>query len=128
MDQFRLSSEAENDIEPILVWTNGQFGETVRLRYEELLVQALLVVAADPRHVGSLERSELVKGAFTYHLRHSRDHVNRSKGRIQKLRHFLLYRVAKDGCLEISRVLHDSMEIARHLPPDYQLLDSEPSL
>jgi plasmid stabilization system protein ParE len=31
-----------------------------------------------------------------------------------------LYRVRSDGRLEISRVLHDSMDLARHLPPEHQ--------
>lgn len=118
MARFRLSPEAQEDIEAILAWTHGQFGEQVRLRYEELLVQAILDLADDPGRPGTLERPELSKGARTYHLRHSRDHVSRAIGRIRKPRHFLLYRVATDGFLEISRVLHDSMDLARHLPLD----------
>lgn len=54
MDRFRLSSEAEKEIEAILAWTNDRFGENDPLRYEELLVQAILDVAADQRRVGSL--------------------------------------------------------------------------
>ena len=125
MARFRLSPEAEHDIEAILTWTHGQFGEQVRLRYEELLVRAILDLAADPVGPGSLARPELAPGARTYHLRYSRDHVSRSVGRIRKPRHFLLYRVADDGCLEIGRVLHDSMDLARHLPPDYQSADPD---
>ncbi len=109
MTRFRLSAQAEQDIESILAWTHGHFGEQVRLRYEELLVQAILDLKDDPSRAGTLERPELAKGAFTYHLRNSRDHVSRIVGRIHKPRHFLLYRVAADGCLELSRVLHDSM-------------------
>jgi toxin ParE1/3/4 len=127
MSRFRLSPEAEQDIEAILAWTHGQFGEQVRLRYEELLVQAILDLAGDPGRSGTLDRPELAKGAKTYHLRHSRDHVNRAAGRIRKPRHFLLYRVAHDACLEIGRVLHDSMDLARHLPADYQSADPESS-
>lgn len=126
MVRFRLAPEDEQDVEAILTWTHGQFGEELRLRYEELLVQAILDLADDPGRPGTLERSELAKGAKTYHLRHSRDHVSRSVGRIRKPRHFLLYRVAGDGTLEIGRVLHDSMDLTRHLPPDYQSSGSEP--
>ena len=117
--RLRLSDEAQGDVEAILAWTHGQFGEEIRLRYEELLVQAFLDLANDPARPGTLERPELAKGAFTYHLRHSRDRVSHSVGRIRKPRHFLLYRVAADGFLEIGRVLHDSMDLARHLPSDY---------
>jgi toxin ParE1/3/4 len=128
MARIRLSREAEQDIEAILAWTDEQFGEQVRLRYEELLVQAISDIADDPGRIGSLERPELAKQVFTYHLRHSRDHVDRSKGRIRKPRHFLVYRLAEDGCLEISRVLHDTMDLARHLPSDYQSGDPEHDL
>ncbi|WP_165068926.1 type II toxin-antitoxin system RelE/ParE family toxin [Paludisphaera rhizosphaerae] len=125
MTRFRLSPQAERDIEAILGWSHEQFGERVRLRYEELLTQSILDLVEDPRRVGVQERPELANGAFTYHLRHSRDHVSRSIGRIRKPRHFLLYRVAHDGCLEIARVLHDSMDLARHFPPDDRLEDDE---
>lgn len=125
MAPLRISAEAQEDIEAILTWTHEQFGEQVRLRYEHLLVQAIWDLAHDSFRAGSRERPELAKGAFTYHLRHSRDHVNRSKGRIRKPRHFLVYRVIDDGYLEIARVLHDSMDIALHLPSDYQSVDPE---
>ncbi len=120
MPQIRLSPRAEQDIEALLAWTHEQFGETNRLRYEALLVQAILDLALDANRAGSLKRPELAKGAYTYHLRHSRDHVSRSVGRIRKPRHLLLYRLSTDGCLEIGRVLHDSMDLIQHLPPDYQ--------
>lgn len=120
MARFRFSPDAERDIQAILAWTHGQFGEQTRLRYEELLVQAILDVADEPGRIGTQERPDLAKGAKAYHLRHSRDQVSRSVGRIRKPRHFLLFRVAPDGCVEIGRVLHDSVDLVRHLPPDYR--------
>jgi toxin ParE1/3/4 len=32
-------------------------------------------------------------------------------------RHFLIFRLRRDSAVEIVRVLHDSMDLARHLPP-----------
>lgn len=125
MAQVRLSPEAQADIEAILAWTHEQFGEQGRLRYEELLAQAILDLASEPNRAGTLERPELARGARAYHLRHSRDDVTRSVGRVRKPRHFLLYRMAADGVLEIGRVLHDSMDLARHLPPDYHPADTD---
>lgn len=124
MPQVRLSPEAQADLEVIFAWTHAQFGEGVRLNYEELVVQAFLDLADDPNRPGTWERPDLAKGAFTYHLHCSRDRVSRSVGRIRKPRHFLLYRIAADGYLEIGRVLHDSMELARHLPADYPTPES----
>ncbi len=123
MARFRLAPSAQRDIEGILAWTDGQFGQEVRLRYEALLVQAFLDLAHDPGRAGAVERHDLAKGAFTYHLRYSRDHVSRSMDRIRKPRHFLLYRLMPDGFVEVGRVLHDSMDLARYVPADYQVDD-----
>lgn len=120
MVRFRLSASAVEDIEAILAWTHGRFGEQVRLRYEELLVQAILDVADDPLRPGSVERPDLARGAYTYHLRYSRARVSPFIGLIREPRHFLLFRITSARNLEIGRVLHDSMDLARHLPPDYQ--------
>lgn len=124
MVPLRLSQEAQEDIEAILAWTDEQFGEGIRVRFEELLVQAFLDLAEDLGRPGTLQRPELARGAFTYHLRHSRDRVSRSQGRIRKPRHFVLCRIAADGYLEIGRVLHDSMDLVRHLPSDYPSAES----
>ncbi|HWL08394.1 MAG TPA: type II toxin-antitoxin system RelE/ParE family toxin, partial [Planctomicrobium sp.] len=87
MARFRLSPLAEQDLEEILAWTHEQSGEQGRLRYEALLVQATLDLAADPTRPGCTTRRELSPGAFTYHLRYSRDHVPSSTGRVKKPRH-----------------------------------------
>ena len=119
MPRYRLSPLAEADLEAILTWTHEHFGERGRLRYEALLIRAILDVATDPQRPGCQSRPELAADALTYHLLHSRDHVPKVTGRVRKPRHFLLVRIAGDGCLEIGRVLHDSMDLDRHLPEGY---------
>jgi toxin ParE1/3/4 len=120
MPRFRLSPQAERDIESILAWSQAEFGEKARLRYEALLLRALLDLADSPDRPGSQDRPELAPGARTYHLRHSRDRVKKSTGQVQRPRHFLLFRVLDDGTVEVGRVLHDAMDLARHLPDDYR--------
>lgn len=120
MLQYRLSPLAERDLEAILAWSHEHFGEQGRLRYEALIVRAILDVADDPRRPGCRSRPELASGVLTYHLFHSRDHVPRAQGRVRKPRHLLVVRVAADGALEIGRVLHDTMDLARHLPDEYR--------
>ena len=124
MARYRLSPQAEQDIEAILAWTHEKFGEKARLRYEALLTRAILDVAEIPERVGSHHRPEIRAGARTYHLRHSRDRVQRSVGRVQRPRHFLLYRTLDDGNTEIGRVLHDGMDLGRHLPDEYRDIDA----
>ena len=118
MPQYRLSPRAERDIEAILEWGHEHFGERGRLRYEALLMRAILDVAADLERVGSHARPEIVAAARTYHLRHSRDHVPAAIGKVRHPRHFLLYRLLDDGRIEVGRVLHDSVDLQRHLPDE----------
>lgn len=120
MLRILLAPAALQDIESILRWTHDTFGENIRLRYEELLIQAILDLQADPARAGSQRRPELAKDARSYHLRSSRDNVDNSIGRIRKPRHFVIYRIGTAGSLEIARVLHDSMDLAQHIPEEYR--------
>src|SRR5262249_42653346 len=120
MARYRISPQAEQDIQAILTRTHVEFGEKARLRYEALLTRAIMDVAEDAERPGSHDRPELAVAARTYHLRHSRDRVKKSIGRVQRPRHFLLYRTSRDGEVEIGRVLHDSMDLERRLPEEYR--------
>jgi toxin ParE1/3/4 len=120
MPQYRLAPRAEHDIEAILEWTYEHFGNKVRTRYEALLAKAILDVAEEPERAGSHTRPEIAARVRTYHLRHSRDRVDTVIGKVRDPRHFLLYRSKDDGRVEIGRVLHDSVDLMRHLPDDYR--------
>ncbi|HZW31460.1 MAG TPA: type II toxin-antitoxin system RelE/ParE family toxin [Isosphaeraceae bacterium] len=120
MPQYRLSPRAERDIEAILEWSHEHFGERGRLRYEALVMRAIFDVAADPDRAGSHARPEITAAARTYHLRHSRDHVSAAIGKVRHPRHFLVYRLLDDGRVEIGRVLHDVVDLKRHLPDEYR--------
>jgi toxin ParE1/3/4 len=76
-------------------------------------------VVEDPDRIGSHKRPEIAAAARTYHLWHSRNRVAKRVGRVKSPRHFLLYRMRPDGQIEIGRVLHDSMDLERHLPDEY---------
>lgn len=120
MPRFILAPAAERDIEQILAWSHEQFGELARLRYEKLLVCAVQDVVEDPNRAGCHHRPEIAGAARTYHLRNSRDHLSRVEGRVSNPRHFLLYRIRPDGQVEIGRVLHESMDLQRHLSKEYR--------
>ncbi len=123
MLHFTLSPAAEDDLSSILAWTHQRFGERARLRYEALLVQAMVDVAEDPLRPGCITRDEIVLSARTYHLFHSRNRVDEPLGRVRRPRHFLVYRVTSMGHLEIGRILHDNMDLPAHLPPEYTSTD-----
>ena len=72
MFRYRLSEAAQGDVLDILAWTDEQFGEAVRLRYESLIVAALRDLARQPDIPGSLARPELGAGARSWHRRAER--------------------------------------------------------
>ncbi|MCO5119752.1 MAG: type II toxin-antitoxin system RelE/ParE family toxin [Burkholderiaceae bacterium] len=119
MADYRPSAAARADIIEILEWTDTHFGELARLRYERLLVVALRELAAEPERTGSMARPELGANVRSYHLRHSRDRARHESGIVRQPRHLLLYRFARADLIGIGRVLHDTMEIERHLPAEY---------
>ena len=114
MFRYRLSNAAQGDVLDILAWTDELFGEVARLRYESLIVAALRDVARQPDRPGSLARPELGASVRSWHLRLSREHVNPSVGIVRRPRHFLVYRLEPD-LVVVGRLLHDAMELARHL-------------
>ncbi len=119
MATYRLSAAARTDIIDILAWTHEHFGELARLRYELLLVTALRDIATEPERIGSISRPELGNDVRSTHLRHSRDRARHESSVVRRPRHFLLYRVIVPDLIGVGRVLHDAMEIERHLPADY---------
>ena len=116
MLRYRLSHAAQIDVVNILAWTHEQFGEAARLRYESLIVAALRDVATQPERPGSITRPELGAGVRSKHLRLSRDHVATGAEPVRRPRHFLVYR-PEPAQLVVGRVLHDAMELARHVDP-----------
>jgi toxin ParE1/3/4 len=114
MIRFRLSDAAQADVIDILAWTHEQFGESARLRYESLIVAAFRDLATQPDRPGSIERPELGAGVRSWHLRLSRHRLGADVGTVRRPRHFVIYRV-EPALLVDGRVLHDAMELERHL-------------
>jgi len=105
----RLTKTAESDYQSIIAWTIRNFGDLQARIYADTLSAALVALAAGPSTVGAKERSEVGKGVFTLHVARG--------GR--KGRHIVLFRVGSDEHrrqIEVLRLLHDSMELARHGP------------
>lgn len=111
MTRFRLTSASLIDIAEILRWSHNQFGETARTRYEALISTAIKEAAGDVES-GRRARAELGEGVFTWHLTQSRKRSPR--GLVQRPRHLLVCRM-DDDVMVVGRVLHDAMELGRHL-------------
>ena len=107
----RLTAAAETDFEGILRWTLEQFGEAQAHAYADTLSAALQSLAAGPEVIGATARNDIAKGLFALHVAR-----RGSKGR-----HFILFRKGGDkdrNVVDVLRLLHDSMDLARHLPPN----------
>ena len=113
MAGYRLTDAAQNDVASILAWSHEQFGEEARKRYEALIATAIRE-AASRSDDGYTSRPELGAGAFSWHL--SRSRASSPGGKVNRPRHFLICR--RDGdTLVIGRVLHDAMDLRRHIDP-----------
>lgn len=115
MSAYRLTEAAEADIVDVLAWSEETFGDAARRRYERLLITALRDVAAEPDRPGSTAHPELEPDIRSWHLRNSRERARTAEGIVRRPRHFLLYRPLRPGLIGIGRVLHDAMDIGRHL-------------
>lgn len=112
MTSYRLTHAAQLVIAAILEWSDGGFGAEARSRYQSLIATAIRDVAASEQQVGCTPRPELGDGVFSWHLSQSRAHS--PGGRVGRPRHFLVCR-RDDDILVVGRVLHDAMDLRRHL-------------
>lgn len=114
MARYRLTYAAQADIVSILAWSQEQFGQEARQRYEALITAAIHDAATRSDGIGRALRPELGDGVFSWHLAQSRRRTPNAK--VHRPRHFLICR--RDGdVLVVGRVLHDAMELRRHLDP-----------
>lgn len=115
----RISATAGEDIRTLLQHTLANFGEFALERYQALLLAAIQDIAADPERPGSIARPEFGLAVRSYHLRFSRDRAQVRGEIVRRPRHLLLYRAQLPTLIGIGRVLHDSMELERHLPDSF---------
>lgn len=106
----RLSAAAQADYRQILRWTVESFGSAQALSYADTLSSALKALSAGPTVIGVKGRPEIGSNISTLHVAR-----NGRKGR-----HFVMFRIgsAPEGdVIDVLRLLHDSMDLERHLPP-----------
>lgn len=104
--RVRLGAAAEIDFANILKWTAENFGARQSRVYRDTLLGAIGELADGPDAVGSKARDEIMSGLRTLHVTR--------QGR--RGSHFLMYRAAPNSTIEIVRILHDRMDLQRHVP------------
>jgi len=105
----RTSAAAKADFKDILRWTRDRFGTPQAQAYLKTLTLALEALCAGPQVAGSQLRSDIGPDIYTLHVARQGRHG----------RHFLVFRarpVQDQPVLELLRILHDSMDMKRHLP------------
>ena len=105
----RLAAAAEADYRHILQWTMDNFASAQARVYANTLPHALQALHAGPSIIGAKERSEIGNNIRTLHVAR-----NGRKGR-----HIIMFRVSRfqgRNVIDVLRLLHDSMDLARHLP------------
>ena len=104
--RVRLGAAAEFDFANILKWTTENFGPRQSRIYRDTLVQAIGELVDGPDVAGSSARAEIMPGLRTLHIaRHGRRGI-----------HLLMYRAAPKSMIEVVRILHDRMDLQRHIP------------
>jgi toxin ParE1/3/4 len=100
-----LAKAAQTDLDTIAAWTVEKFGPAQVENYIEAILDTIAELTALKSPSRSIARDEIAKGMMSLHMR--------KRGR--RGRHFLLYSETADE-VKVHRVLHDSMELSRHIP------------
>jgi len=104
--QVRLTQLAEQDFIQIIEWTQEHFGQDQAIRYSQVISDALACLFEGPKVLGSKLRPELLPNIYTLHVARQG----------HKGRHFVVFQTNADHTIDVLRLLHDSMDLARHLP------------
>lgn len=104
--QVRLAERAQGDFTDIVRWTAGHFGARQARSCATTVRRAVKALDAGLSLIDLRRRCELGQDVATLHVAR--------QGR--KGRHLLVFRVYdQDYVIEVLRILHDSMDLARHL-------------
>ncbi len=104
--KVRVGVEAEKDFVRNLKYTAETFGERQASIYKAKLTDAIAALESGPDAPGSVSRDEILPSLRSLHVarhrRGGRHYVSRHTGHV----------------IEVVRILHDAMDLARHIPPE----------
>jgi toxin ParE1/3/4 len=104
--QVRLASQAEQDLFDIILWTAENFGTKQAEHYAATIALAIEALHYGPEILGFKVRDEIGMGVRTLHAAR--------QGR--KGRYFVAFSVSEGHIINVLRLLHDSIDLAIHLP------------
>jgi toxin ParE1/3/4 len=94
--EYRLTPAAERDLETIWTYTRQQWGIEQANRYIDILTAAFAELAQSPKIAPAC------------------DHIRPSYRRRSVERHMIYFRITTYG-IAVVRILHDRMDVQRHL-------------
>jgi toxin ParE1/3/4 len=106
-----LSAAADADFDEIVRWTARQFGVAQARVYAKALTDTLAALRAGPATAGIRRREDLGSAVCTLHMARS----------ARRSRHLIVCRFRRhddERFVDVIRILHDAMDLGRHLPPD----------
>ncbi len=103
---IRVAHSARQDLVAIRTWTHQRFGSRQALAYAHTLALALQALGDEgPELPGAHPRDDLGPGIRLLHVARQGRHG----------RHFVIFRCKAKHCIDVLRILHDSMDLARHV-------------
>lgn len=105
--RVRVARAAQQDLSDILAWTEHHFGTRQAHTYAKTLALALRALADGPGIAGVGPRNDILPGVLVLQVAR--------QGR--KGRHLIVFKLGHKHNIDVLRVLHDSMDLARHLEP-----------
>ena len=106
--RVRLSQAAEDDFLAIVAWTATHFGNVQAQKYAEVLTLSITALHKGPDVIGAKTLDNIGQGLKSLHVARM--------GR--KGSHFVVFRAATENIIDVLRMLHESMDLARHLPSE----------
>ena len=103
--RIRLTRQAEQDLTEIASWTAEHFGPKQTECYVETISMAIEALFDGPEVIGTKVRDDLSPGVRTLHCARNG----------HQARHIVVSRVVENQSLDVLRLFHESMDLARHL-------------
>ena len=112
MTEFRVLGSARRDLVEILAHSRRRFGSEPASRYEVLVLRAFAMVRDQPFAQVTRPHGLEKRGLRVLHLRN----VGQTSPRpVRRPRHLVVFRVKADR-ITVVRILHERMELERHIP------------
>ncbi|HEV2160686.1 MAG TPA: type II toxin-antitoxin system RelE/ParE family toxin [Stellaceae bacterium] len=112
--KLRRSPYASADLRNAFRYSRAEHGDAGLKRYRALIETALREIVADPFRPTSRDRTNVVQGLRSYHIKHSR--ARSPEKSVRAPCHILYYRVTQDAdnadAVTLLRVLQDTWEPA----------------